>query len=457
MRDGDLLIRGGTVVTTTGRYRADVRVVGGRIAEIGPDLEARGATFDAGGMHVLPGVIDAHHHQWEPGLASRTDFRDDTASAVAGGITTILDHPLTPPEVVDGRRFMKKVALGERTSFVDFGLHGGASPDRLDGLADQWSAGATGFKFFTCDTGVPMRGFVERRDREALLERTAALGALALVHAEDQAILDRNRTTLEGANGPLGEIFGSWRSAEAELVAAQEVLDIARSRGARLYFVHTSQPEVVDLVVEARGRGEAVWVETCPHYLRFTDVDLVRRGSWIATAPPVRNERARFGLVSRLAVDIDTVGSDHGSVLPERKEIVDPFRAQAGVPGNETLVPLMLDLAAAGSITLERVTSLLASNPARIFGIDDRKGRIAVGLDGDLTIVDTQAMTVPTASRMVGVAGWTPYEGWELRGQVAATIIRGVVVALGGTPERQPGFGRFVPRGAHVTASTAIV
>lgn len=455
MADEALLVRGGTVVTPTGRARADVRILAGRIVEVGVDLAADGVTFEAAGLHVLPGVIDSHHHQWESGLASRPDFRDDTAAAAAGGITTILDHPLTPPEVLDGERFRDKVGLGERTSFVDFGLHGGASPDRLDGLAGQWAAGAVGFKFFTCDTGVSMGGFVKPSDRQALLERVAALGAIALVHAEDQRILDRNREHLGDAGGRPGDVFGAWRSAEAELVAATDVLDIARPLGARLYFVHTSQPAVVDLVVEARERGEPVWVETCPHYLRFTDRDLAQSGMWVATAPPVRDEAARSGLLSRLARDVDVVGSDHGSVLPERKSIADPFRAQAGVPGNETMVPLLLDLAAGGAITLERVTALLGSHPARIFGIADRKGRIEPGLDGDLTIVDLEATTIPVADRMVGVAGWTPYEGLELRGRVEATVIRGIVVASGGRPTREPGFGRFVPRGRPGAAASA--
>jgi dihydroorotase (multifunctional complex type) len=455
MDDGTLLVRGGIVVTKTGRRRADVRIVEGRIAEVGPDLRADGVTFNAGGLHLLPGVIDAHHHQWEPGLASRPDFRDDTASAAAGGITTILDHPLTPPEVLDGERFRDKVELGERTSFVDFGLHGGASPDRLEGLAGQWAAGATGFKVFTCETGVPMGGFVGRSDRQAVLERVAALGAIALIHAEDQGIMNRNRKQLEGAGGRPGDVFGAWRSAEAEVVAAKDVLDIARPLGTRLYFVHTSQPAVVDLVIEARGRGEPVWVETCPHYLRFTDRDLGERGMWVATAPPVRDEMARSALLSRLAGEVDVVGSDHGSVLPERKAVADAFRGQPGVPGNETIVPLLLDLAAGGTISLERVTALLASNPASIFGIADRKGRIEPGLDGDLTIVDLDATTTPVAERMVGVAGWTPYEGLKLRGRVEATIIRGVPVATGGAPTREPGFGRFVPRGRPVSAPSS--
>jgi dihydroorotase-like cyclic amidohydrolase len=174
---------------------------------------------------------------------------------------------------------------------------------------------------------------------------------------------------------------------------------------------------------------------------------------WVATAPPVRDEAARGGLVSRLASEIDVVGSDHGTVLRERKTVADPFSAQAGVPGNETLVPLMLDLAAQGAITLERLSVLLSAKPAELFGIADRKGGIQLGLDGDLTIIDLASTTTPTAERMVGVAGWTPYEGMELRGRVAATIVRGVVVASGRRPARDPGFGRFVPRQGAIAAT----
>ena len=448
MADRSLLVRGGTIVSPSGQRRADVLVVDGTIARVEEYLEAGGAdVLDAAGLHVLPGVIDAHSHQWEPGLASRPDFRDDTASAAVGGITTIIDHPLTPPEVLDAARFRDKVELGERTSFVDFALHGGVSPDRLDDLAELWNVGATGFKFFTCDTGVPMRGFTTREARQAVLERIAQLGATALVHAEDQAILDRNRERLANSTDAPGTVFGSWRSAEAELRAAEEIVSMASPLGARVYFVHTSLPAVVDLAAAARLRGEPVWTETCPHYLRFNDADLAERGMWVATAPPVRDETARTGLITRLDDAIAVVGSDHGAVLGERKDVADPFAGQPGVPGNETLVPLMLDLVAAGSLSLERLTALMAVNPARMFGLQHRKGAIDVGLDGDFTIVDLAGTTVPRASTMVGVAGWTPYEGLQLRGRLEMTVSRGTVVAKGGRLLMEPGLGRFVARG----------
>jgi dihydroorotase (multifunctional complex type) len=448
MPDDRLLVRGGTVVGPDGRRRADVLIVGGRIAAVGEGLEVDcGQVMDGAGLHLLPGVIDAHSHQWEEGFASRPDFRDNTASAAAGGIATIIDHPLTPPEVLDAARFRDKVELGERSSIVDFALHGGASPDRLDDLEGQWQAGATGLKVFTCETGVPMRGFTKPEQRLAVMERIAALDATALVHAEEQTTLDTNRSRLAESENPTGSVFAAWHSADAELGVAEEMISLAESLGARTYLVHTSLPAIVDAAAAARRRGTSVWTETCPHYLRFTDRDLADRGMWLATAPPVRDETARTGLVARLDGDISVVGSDHCAVRRASKEASTAFDGLPGVPGNETLVALMLDLAAAGSITLERLSVLLAANPALLFGLRHRKGAIEVGLDGDLTIVDLAGATVPRASSMVGSAGWTPYEGVELRGRVVATVVRGTVVARDGRPLVDGGFGRFVARG----------
>jgi allantoinase len=441
-----LLIRGGLLVHPLGIQRADVRIAGGRIAEVGPELAPDGeAQLDTSGLHVLPGVIDAHSHQWEDGTAGRPDFRDDTASAAAGGITTILDHPLTPPEVLTTQRLQDKAALGERTSFVDFGLHAGASPDRLDALPEMWDAGATSFKVFTCDTGVPMKGFLTRREQRAVLQLVHGLDAIAIVHAEDQQVLDRNRKRLrlEGATDPSN--YGEWRTVEAEFAALKTVLALAADVGARVYFVHTSLPEGVDAVTEARNRGQPAYVETCPHYLTFTSDDVRARGHWVTTAPPVRDESRRDGLRERLARDVDVVGSDHGSVMPERKK-GDLFSGQPGLPGNEFMVPLLLDLVAQGHVPLTRIPVLFSENPARLFGLRGRKGAIEVGLDGDLTIVDLSGVTDVASEGLVSVAGWSPYQGMRLRGRVVATVIRGRIVAHGGSPVIEPGFGRWIRR-----------
>lgn len=445
-RRGDLLVRGGTVVRPVGAVRADVRIRDGRIAEIGATLPIGGETvLDAEGLHILPGVIDAHSHQWEEGMASRPDFRDDTASAAAGGITTILDHPLTPPEVLDRDRLLEKAALGERTSLVDFGLHGGASPDRLDDLSGMWAEGATSLKVFTCVTGVPMAGFLTESQRRAVLRRVAKLDAIAIVHAEEQEILDTNRARLTREKRTEPSMFGAWRSPEAELTAILSILRLARATGARVYFVHTSLPEGVDAVVAARRQGQPAYVETCPHYLVLTDDDIRAMGHWATSAPPVRDAGSRTGLRARLQADIDTVGSDHGSVLPARKQ-GDVFSGQPGLPGNELMVPLLLDLVAQGVLSLERLAALVSENPARLFGVAHCKGALRVGLDGDLTIIDLASETVVEADKMVSVARWSPYQGRRLRGRVATTVVRGTIVARDGRPEADPGFGRWVRR-----------
>jgi dihydroorotase (multifunctional complex type) len=443
----DLLVRGGTVVRPTGSRREDVRIRAGRVAETGPDLVPDGEPeLDAEGLHLLPGVIDAHSHLWETGFASRPDFRDDTASAAIGGIATIIDHPLTPPEIVVVERFRAKVELGERTSFTDFALHAGASPDRLDDLPALWAAGATGIKVFTCDTGVAMRGFVTSDARRAVLERVAALDAIAIVHAEDQAVLDRQRSMLERMGRTGAESFGEWHAPEAETAAVDDMLAIAAALGARVYLAHVSIPDVVEAVARAVDAGTRAWAETCPHYLVLSDRKIKERGHWAVTAPPVRDLAGQARLRQQLSSGISVVGSDHCSVLPARKAFGGVFDGLPGLPGNETMVALLLDLVAGGVVTIERMTALLSENPARLFGLHGRKGAIEPGFDGDLTVVDLAGETVPRAAGMIGAARWTPYEGMRLRGRVEATIVRGRVIARGGRLLVEPGVGRWIPR-----------
>jgi allantoinase len=265
MLGGSVLVRGGRLVSSAGVRRADVRIVAGRIVDVGPDLPiAAEPVVDAGDLFVLPGVVDAHCHQWEDGMASRPDFRDESAAAAVGGVTTFIDMPLTTPEVTDAARLRDKAALGERTSLVDFALHAGASPDRIDQLPELWAAGATGIKIFTCETGCAMRGFVDDRALRTVLACTARLHALALIHAEDQPTLDRNRALLEEAGRVDADAFGEWHSPAAERVAIQRVLRIAGELGGRVYFVHTSLPEGVADIVAARHAGCPRWWKPVP-------------------------------------------------------------------------------------------------------------------------------------------------------------------------------------------------
>lgn len=446
---GSLFVRGGSVVTEGAILRVDIRIRDGTITEIGADLRIDAEPlFDADGLTVLPGAIDPHAHQWEPSFTSPADFLDATSSAAFGGVTTILDHPLTPPTVVDMATFRDKVALGERTSIVDFGLHVGASPAFLSELPALWRAGATGVKVFTCRTGTALDGFETDAALRSLFEGLAAIGALALVHAEDQAVLDQNAAELRLADRTGPEIVGAWRTRAAETTAVERVVSLAARTGVRLYLVHASSPEAVDLVGRAvAAKRLRASVETCPHYLHLDDRDLARQAGCAATAPPVRDAEARNALIDLVADGrIDTVGSDHCAVSLAAKKVEDVFDVVLGVPGLDLFVPLMLDLAAQGRFDLVRLAEVQAQVPARIFGIGDRKGAIRVGLDGDLVVVDPAAAITVRAATLPGSAGWSPYEGRTLRGRVIATVLRGSVVAREGAIIGRPGSGRFVAR-----------
>ena len=436
------------MVSPDGVRDLDVRVDDGRITEIGRALPLDGhGVVDCDGLHVLPGAIDPHGHQWEPGFTPAADFSDVTASAAVGGVTTLLDHPLTTPVVVDRQTFDAKVALGERTSIVDFGLHGGAAPDHLDDFADLWSGGATGIKLFTCRTGTPLDGFDEPERLEAAFRRLAAIDALALVHAGDQATLDRRRAELEGEGGGSVGDFDAWHSIEAEETAVDRVLELAARTGTRTYLVHASHPRVVDRARGAATQGAfSVHVETCPHYLHLTDTDLRAGGGWLMTAPPVRDAMARAVLRTRLADGaIDTIGSDHCAISAagksgDRMEAIIP-----GVPGLDVYLPLLLDLVAEGAVDLPRVADVTAAAPARIFGLP-AKGAIEVGRDADLVTVDLDATLTVRATELPCSAGWSPYEGRTLRGVVVDTWSRGERIVHEGRLEAGPGRGRFLRR-----------
>jgi dihydroorotase len=446
MSGSDLVVTGGILVSPRGSRRADIRIHQGTIAEINDHLDPGAAdVVDASGLHVLPGVIDAHSHQWERGSASRPDFRDDTASAAVGGITTIIDHPLTTPEVLDDRRLIEKGKLGERTSFLDFALHGGASPETLDRIEGMWRAGATAIKFFTCKTGLSMGGFVTWQQRRAILERLAAVNALGIVHAEDEQILEANRKRMLANDLRDPRSFGDWRTPDAESRAVTAVLEMAGEVGARVYIVHTSTPEAVAAVVAARANGQTAYVETCPHYLILSDDDIRRAGHRYTTSPPVRDLDRQARLRRHLGTDIDVIGSDHCSMTLESKA-GDVFEGQPGLPSNEVLVPLMLDLVASGLLTIERLVAMWSTVPASIFGIDHRKGSVKVGLDGDLTLVDLSGQTVVRAQGMISVARWSPYEGRSLRGRVKSTIVRGTPVARDGRLLIEPGQAEWIRR-----------
>jgi len=446
----DMILQGGTIISPQNRFSTDLAIYNGKIVAIGKDLNLEDAklVIPLQDRFILPGCIDSHMHLWEPGLVAEYDFKDGTRASAAGGVTTVIDHPLTIPEVLNRKIFDKKVLLGERTSYTDFALHGGVGIDNLSELQDLWQAGCTAFKIFMCDSGSKVAGLSDGQILAAF-RTIGSFGGTVLLHCENEMMLRYNRELLEKADRRDNMAFVEWRTPEAEAEAINRALFLLKDTGARAVILHTTIPEGVRMVTEAKQQGRDVWVETTPHNLYLTHKDLQEKGSWVTFAPPVRDPTSADGLWELLRDGlIDTVGSDHSAVDPKTKKAGENnvWKGQFGVPEGETLVSLMVNAVAEGRLTFERLVTVLADTPARLYGLYPQKGTIQIGSDADFTIVDLNQSHTLQAKDMYTACGWIPYEGWQVKGQVTHTILRGKVIAENGKIIGSPGYGKFVAR-----------
>jgi allantoinase len=449
----DLVIHGGTIATTAGKFKSDIGIKNGIITTIAQDLLSADtvARYNADHLLVLPGCIDSHMHLWEPGLVAAPDFRAGTLAAIAGGITTIIDHPLTIPEVTNLEVFQEKVKIGEQSSYTDFALHGGVAHENFNDLKTLWDAGCTAFKIFMCESGSKVAG-LPSGELLAAFRTIGEFGGRVILHAEDQSMLEYNKIQLDKSNRTDYLAFSDWRPEIVEIEAIHRALLLLKGTGVKAVFAHTTVPDGVQMVEDARREGLDVIVETCPHNLYLTTEHLREKGPWATYSPPVRKPETVERLWKQLAEGlITTMGSDHGPVDRNLKISAEQniWKGQWGIPGTETMVPLMLNAVMENKISLERMISILCQNPAQVYGLYPQKGVIQVGSDGDFTIVDLNKTNVLEAKNMYTSCGWIPYEGWEVKGQVVTTVVRGKVVMDHGKILGQPGFGKFISRVTH--------
>lgn len=299
-----------------------------------------------------------------------------------------------------------------------------------------------------CDSGTMVAGLNDGQLLEAF-RTIGAFGGTVMLHCENDGMLRYNRQKLEKAGRKDYMAFVEWRSPEVEAEAIHRALYLLKGTGARAVILHTTIPEGVDMVNEARRQGLDVWVETCPHNLYLTHDDLRARGPWVTFAPPVRDSDRVEHLWQQLADGrVHLMGSDPGTVDPKLKISGEDniWNCQYGLPDAETFVPLMLNAVAMGRLSLERLAAITSEMPARIYGLYPRKGAIQVGSDADFTVVDLNKTYSLRADEMYTSCGWIPYEGKTITGRVTHTILRGKVVAQNGKVLGQPGDGRFIPR-----------
>jgi len=431
----DLVVTGGTCVTPSGRAAIDVGVRNGRIAALG-DLGGADAaeTVDAAGLHVLPGVIDTQVHFREPGLEHKEDLATGTAAAVAGGVTAIFEMPNTDPSTTTAAAIADKLDRAQGRAWCDHAFFVGAAAENAEELATlERLPGCAGVKaFMGSSTGsllVP---------DDATLDRVLAHGSRRVaVHAEDEPRLkERAALAVEAADVHAHPV---WRDVETALRATTRLLTAARRHGRRVHVLHVTTADEMALLA---GHKDLATVETTPQHLTLAAPNCYDRlGTRAQMNPPIREARHRDALWQAVADGVvDVIGSDHAPHTLEEKARPYPS-SPSGMTGVQTLVPLLLDHVHAGRLTLERFVDLTAHGPQRIYGIAG-KGRLAVGYDADLTLVDLGAKRTIENTWIRSRCGWTPFDGQDVTGWPLATVVRGRIVMredeLLGDPAGQP-------------------
>ena len=452
----ELIIRGGTVVTVSSRFRTDVGVRDGRIAQLGGLMEGD-REIDATDRLVLPGGIDMHVHLTGAELPEggtldwADDFASGTRAAAAGGITTVgnITFPRAGESVLEVVR--RTAAEVEPMALIDYALHpvvldpSGATPEVLQQLIAE---GHSSIKVFM------VLGNFDNRARDYLeVMRTAGeLGMLTLVHCEDGCIIGHLTERLIGAGRSGTEWYGASRPVYSEEVAVARAVGFAEAAEAPIYIVHLSSQAALEACHRARARGLPVYVETRPLYIHLTEERLQEvDGAKYIGQPPLRQPSDARALWNGLwGGDIQTFCTDHAPWKLEEK--LDPSLTigdlRPGVADLETLLPMLFSEGVnTGRISLHRFVEVTSTNAARLFGLFPQKGTIAVGSDADLTIWDPTATRAVDGQVMETNADYSPYDGWEVTGWPITTISRGEVVYDKGHIVGEPGRGRLVRRG----------
>ena len=416
----DLIIRGGTVAMPNGIAPGDVGVRAGKIAAIGSLANAKAVeTFDARGLHVLPGVIDSQCHFREPGNEHKEDLESGSRAAVLGGVTGVFEMPNTSPPTTSRAAMEDKLSRAAGRMHCDYAFYIGATPANIGALAElERMPGVSGVKaFLGSSTGTLLL------DHEADIAAMLRAGRRRVaVHSEDEDRL-KARRHLAIKGDPRSHPV--WRDVETARMSTERVIRLARAAGRRLHVVHVTTAEEIPLLA---GAKEICTAETTPQHLTLVAPECYERlGAYAQMNPPIRDAHHRDALWRAVSEGvIDVIGSDHAPHTRAEKDKTYPD-APSGMPGVQTLVTILLDHVNAGRLSLERFMDLTSTGAARIFGIAG-KGRIARGFDADFTIVDLRATNKIENSWIASKCGWTPFDGMQTTGWAVATIIRGQTV-----------------------------
>jgi dihydroorotase len=413
----DLIVKGATVVNHDGAGVRDIGIRAGRIAGLGALSGASAAeTIEARGLTVLPGVIDTQVHFREPGLEHKEDLETGSRAAVMGGVTAVFEMPNTKPLTTTPQTLADKVGRARGRMFCDFAFFAGGSRENIEEIpALERLEAAVGIKVFMGAS----TGDLLVEDEPSLDRIVGRITRRASFHAEDEARL-KARAHLRRKGDPSSHPV--WRDEEAALIATQRLVRLAEKHRKRVHVLHVSTAEEMAFFAEHKDWAS---VEVTPNHLTLVAPECYERlGTYAQMNPPVRDERHRSAIWAALASGVvDVLGSDHAPHTRAEKDHPYPD-SHSGMTGVQTLVPIMLDHVNAGRLTLERFVDLTSAGPQRLFGIRG-KGRLAVGYDADLTVVDLERRETITNRWIQSRCGWTPFDGVTVRGWPVGTFVRG--------------------------------
>ena len=455
MPSPDAVVRGQLVVTPEGVGPASVHIGGGRVVALRAfdEVPAGVRVEEAGDSVLMPGLVDSHVHVNEPGRTEWEGFSTATSAAAAGGVTCIVDMPLNSvPPTTTTEGFRRKLEAARGKCRVDVAFWGGVVPGNIEELEPLRDAGVVGFKCFLIPSGVEEFPYVTEGELRPAMMKLRRLGATLIVHAEMPGPVERalaNCCTVSADGDPRRyETFLRSRPREAENEAVALIWKLCRETGVRVHVVHHSSADALPMLREAKDEGLPLTAETCPHYLVFAAEEIPDGATEFKCCPPIRERENREQLWGALRDGtIDMIVSDHSPCPPalKRREEGDFLQAWGGISSLQFRLPVVWTEARRRGHTLRDLARWLALEPARLAGLDERKGAIATGSDADLVVFDPDATMRVTPETNEHRHKLTPYDGRELRGVVEAVYLRGEKIYERGKFSEKP-TGRLLKR-----------
>lgn len=446
----DLVVKRAHIVGESRVDYANLYVKDGRFAAVSSEDLAARETVDADGRIVFPGAVDPHVHFNDPGLTDGEDFQTGSMAAVAGGITSVFEMPLTDPLTQDKPSFLLKKAEAAKKSVADFGLHLALTPDNSPRVGELMELEPIGFKaFMSYSPEIPM---VKDGELLAGMRAIRAANSRIAVHCENNDVITFLTEEIKRTGRSDPRAYADSRPDYSEWEAIQRAVTLAIIAGVRLHVVHSSTPEGARIVAEARSSGHSISVETAQHFL-FLDVeDFQRIGPFAQCNPPLRAPGNADRLWEAIrSGQIDCVGTDHAPYTIDEKlrGKGSVWATPAGVNNIQSANPLLIGEGMKRNIPLTRLAQLFATAPARLFNIYPQKGAITIGGDADMFLFDPSEEWTVDPKHTFYKQKWTPFAGVKVTGRVKRTWLRGTTVYEDAAPlgsiTVKPGFGKFIP------------